>query len=211
MQPFVPFSRKLSLTAVALGLAAMSIPFNSAMAFDTDDTVTVTVAAPTPTLTVPTTLKFGTSFFAVSKAATTASAVISPAGTVTNTVGTAGNARLIPIDATGAAAMSYTVTGGAPSTLMSIQIGNTSATPTVTLTGVTTATDATFTLSNWTATASVGTLTTAINATTGIGAVTLDNTGAATLAIGSTLKTDASGKSYSSQDYSGTVRVSLNY
>lgn len=201
----------LRYAGICAGIAALAFCGTEAWAFQDEEDITVTVVNNTPTLNISTPMNIGTQYMAVSKAGTTASAILTAAGVLTHTPGAAGAARLIPIDTSSKAAMVFEVTAGIPSAVMSLKISDDSDNATVTLVGETTPADATFTLNTWTATASVGTLSTALNPSTGLGGITLDNTGAATLAFGATLKTDNSGNAYSDQDYTGTIRVAVAY
>lgn len=201
----------LKFAGICAGIAVLAFCGTEAWAFQDEEDVTVTVVNNTPTLNITTPMNIGTQYMAISKAGSTASALLTPGGVLTVTPGAAGSARLIPIDVSSKAAMVFEVTAGIPSAVMSLKISDNADAATVTLTGETTPADAKFTLNTWTATASVGTISTALNASTGLGGITLDNTGAATLAFGGTLKTDNSAGTYSNQDYTGTIRVAVAY
>lgn len=198
------------LTLLALACLCAGTPRALASLGTSDVTVTVTY----PSLVINlNNLNFGASYLAINKSSSSASATVSPEIVLTNDTGTPGNARLIPVDASGANKLRVNITGGIPDTALSLTLSDDSAgTPFVKLVGQTTPADATFKVDSWTFTVQPGGGSlTGFNPATGAGVMTLNSSGEIDIFFGATLRTMPSALSYSEQDYLGTLRVTVNY
>lgn len=204
--------RKLMYTGLCLSVAAVAFAGSQAWAVEADEDVVVTVSLPTPTLTL-TPMSFGDEYMAVTTAgASVATAVLSTAGVLTHTMGTPGNARLIPIDTASKSPLIVDVVSGAPSATMSIQIedGNTAAQPFILLEGA--VPDADLRIDTWTSLVTAGKGTLTFTPATATGTATLNNLGEFNAKFGATLKTVTHPTdTYAAQDYTGNIKVTMNY
>jgi len=208
--------KHLMYTGLCLSLFAFAagVPSAQAQQIATED-VTVDIVIPMPDLDIATPLSFGGEYFAKSATSgTQASSTVSPAGLQSGVVGAPGAARLIPVDIVTVppTAMNIVIGGttqGIPSAQMSFRIED-DTTPGQAFILMSDGVSPNLRVDTWVISAVSGVMNT-FSATTGIGTMTLDGTGAAEFDVGATMRTLASATAYAAGTYTGTVRVTINY
>jgi hypothetical protein len=167
-------------------------------------------------------MSFGTQFMIINDTASSVSIVLDPASATTVNAGSLGKARLFVINAGTPAALDFAlggVTAGLASTDMSFAIGTPNvgtgvSAPLVVLNPATPG-GPVLNVDTWTAAAAGGSTATfggSFDGSTGLGTLTLDNTGQAHFTFGATMSNDKSTVGpYPSDTYTGTVRISVAY
>lgn len=210
--------KHLAYAGLCLGILtfAAGIPTAQSQVVTTED-ISVEVQLPTPDV-ILTPMSFGGVYYAFAAAGTQATATVTTAGALTNSTGTPGNARLVPIDIATIppAPMTMTVgsvTPGVPSATMSLAVEDDNAPGTVPVTLSGTVPDETFVVNTWTAAIQGGDgALSGFNGTSGLGTLTLSASGTATLNFGGRLNTvTPASTGYTAQVYTGTVRITINY
>lgn len=209
--------KQAAYMGLCLGVLAFAIGAQPAISATATEDITVTVVNPDPDIQLSGLTWTTGTFLAVNSKTTVATATVDPTGAVTTSQGSLGNARLIGSDTTGSAlsVVVGSITAGAPNASMNLKIAD-NTTNLVKVNLVSTldpVNNAPFSVDTWVAGTPVKGTVTSFVGTTGLGVIVLDTNGEFEVNFGATLSTvkDALPKPYADDDYTGTVKVTLNY